>query len=495
MKGGVILTREGNMIDGILHMVEHGTLSLVTNESKHGIIFKIVCDDTPFIGMDHEPIQTICLKLCVLETVEPFERIIGGIEKYDVDLTEFNHEITLQNDIFLAMATTSPKKVCPGIIAAMVDKQDKPPTFFQTVLDSLRIQPIEKTLLQRLSTKGDKRCQTIIQELIRTRLPIGIICMEMIDDAVTYFDLYKEQDDSTEVEDAIKAVAQLIRIFYRRDDYGVVGTIHCDCHLGNILKKKKSTDVVIIDFGTTVDSRTTFTDADNFVFMHEWGKSIMDVYEKCSSFDIMFTKKNVEEVAELLNFFIFMDSIKNRRYGGTVIQMNNILYPLLREPDNIKPFEKVDFNPEYCQMILDECRKNRVIDKPHTRGQMAKLQAQGRMFQETATATGKLGRTLRVPKRNSDPSLRPMDEADQEQLFLYLTNELKIPHENAHEIVQSAIKNSESLFSLIEKAKRGGNNKRLKNVSKHSTAQKRNASRRQSTQRKKSGTLRRMLRK
>ena len=38
MKGGAILKRGGTLVDGVLHMIVNGTLSLVTNDSAYGVI-------------------------------------------------------------------------------------------------------------------------------------------------------------------------------------------------------------------------------------------------------------------------------------------------------------------------------------------------------------------------------------------------------------------------------------------------------------------------
>ena len=306
---------------------------------------------------------SICLKLCILDKGV---RIIGGIEKTAVSREDFFHEVKLQQDIF----TTVPD-VCPGIIAAIVDEQTpRTVTFLQSFLQLIRVQSRDKSLLGELSMRGDPYSLAIAKELIDTRLPIGIVAMEMIPQSEPFY-----QDH--EMNDHISAVAKLLKIFFRKDEQGeVVGTIHCDCHLGNILKNEK--DIVVVDFGTTVDRHTPFTDKENKLFFDSWGEPLMEVYNKCCSFESL----GPEEMPELLNFFMFMDAIKNVKYG--TVQMKALLTPLLpgysvdTNPIDspIEPLRYENFREESCQYILDKY-KHAVPDR---RGTIRQLQAEGRMF-------------------------------------------------------------------------------------------------------------------
>jgi hypothetical protein len=223
-------------------------------------------------------------------------------------------------------------------------------------------------------------------------------------------------DQNHEMNDHISVVAKLLKIFFRKDERGeVVGTIHCDCHLGNILKNEK--EIVIVDFGTTVDRHTPFTPIEEKLFFDNWGEPLMEVYNKCCSFESL----SLEDLAELLNFFMFMDAIKNKKYG--TVQMKSLLTPLLPDysvatsDSPIVPFLYETFRAELCELILDEYKR----EVPDRRGTIRQLQAEGRMF-------------------------------------------------------------------------RAGKNKRIKHVSKRSTASRRHATRRHSSQWKKSGTLRRVQR-
>jgi hypothetical protein len=506
MKGGVILTRGGTLVDGVLHMIVHGTLSLVTNDSAYGVIFRIDCVDTPFMGMDHQPITSICLKMCVLQT--PSERTIGGNEKFSVSLEEFVHEVKLQQDIFVAVSTTSDEKVCPGIIVAMIDEQiptPPEPTFFQRMLHRFGIQSIKtvETLLQKLSTmKGDPYARRLIQELIATKLPIGMIAMEMIPNSTTL------RENKT-YKLCASAIAKLVRIFFRTDERGVVGTVHCDCHLGNVLINPSG--AIIIDFGRTVDRYTPFTAEQQATFETKWGEPLSTVYDRCCAFDeILFEPRTrgkdngLKQLEELLNFFIFMDSLKNERMRRKVIQMNSLLSPFVMVDefmdDDIMKFERQEFSDHYCKLILEECRRSRKIDLPHSGAEIRKLQAVGRVFtgEPTKKLRGEpLSEVLPEPRRYRDQALRPMSANDKHVLFTQLTQVYGLTDEKAHEIVDL---NPTSLYDLVAEAltdpsnRRGGNNKRIKNVSKRSTASHHHATRRHSSQRKKSGTLRRVQR-
>jgi hypothetical protein len=374
MKGGVKL-REGTeftLEGGILHMISNGTVSLVTNSSKHGIILNIDSEDTPFETLDGKPMTSICLKLCILDKGV---RIIGGIEKTAVSREDFYHEVKLQQDIF----TTVPD-VCPGIIAAIVDEQT-PRTV--TFLQLIRLQSRDKSLLDELFMRGDPYSLAIVKELIDTRLPIGIVAMEMIPQSKPFYQYH-------EMKDHISVVAKLLRIFFRKDEQGeVVGTIHCDCHLGNILKN--GTDIVIVDFGTTVDRHTHFTDEENKLFSRTWedgetGETIKQVYDKCCSFQL----DHVNEIDELLNFFMFMDAIKNKKYDDT-LQLRSLLTPLLPEYNTesktspIEPFKYEDFRDQSCKDILSEYKR---VVTDH-RGTIRKLQEEGRMFYPKKLRAGK----------------------------------------------------------------------------------------------------------
>ena len=512
MKGGVILTRGGTLVDGILHMIVHGTLSLVTNDSAYGVIFRIDCVDTPFMGMDHQPITSICLKMCVLQTPSE-KRTIGKEVKRDVSIEDFGHEVKLQQDIFLAVSTTSDEKVCPGIIVAMIDEQiptpPPEPTFFQRMLHRLGIQSIKtiETLLQKLSTmRGDPYALSIIQELIDTKLPIGMIAMEMIPNSTTLI-------ENKTYKLCASAIAKLVRIFFRTDERGVVGTVHCDCHLGNVLINPSG--AIIIDFGRTVDRYTPFTDEQQTTFETKWGEPLSTVYDRCCAFDeILFKPRTrredngLKQLEELLNFFIFMDSLKNERMRKEVIQMNRLLSPFLMVDesmdDDILKFERQEFSYHYCKLILEECRRSRKIDLPHSGAEIRTLQEEGRVFtgEPTKKLRGEpLSKDLPNPKRQRDRSLEPMTGPDKRALFIQLTEVYGLTDKKAHEIVEISSQDIHgSLYDLIAKAlqdpsnRRGGNNKRIKNVSKRSTASYHHATRRHSSQRKKSGTLRRVQR-
>ena len=499
MKGGVILTRGGTLVDGVLHMIVHGTLSLLTNESYYGTIFRIDCQDTPFYGMDHQPIPSICLKLCVLDDHDTV-RTIGGNEKHSVSIHEFVHEVKLQQDIFLAVSTTSDEKVCPGIITAMIDEQiptpPLQPTFFQRMLHRFGIQSIpkiNKTLLESLQGHA------LVQELIQTRLPIGIIAMEMIPDSVPL-----NRHPSPNYEQYISAIAKLVRIFFRRDKRGVVGTVHCDCHRGNILAMEDS--AIIIDFGRTVDRYTPFTAEQQATFQANWGEPLRTVYDRCCAFDeILFhprtrgTDNGLEQLAELFNFFIFMDSLKNQTMGRPVIQMNGLLSRFVPE-GNVNVFEMQEFSLPLCKDILAECRRRRRIVRPHSYEVIRTLQKEERLFtgEPTKRLRGEpLSGKLSLPDTGRDRSLDPMSEDDKHVLFTQLTEMYGLTDEKAREIVDL---NPTSLYDVIVEAlqdpsnRRGGNNKHIKNVSQRSTASHHHATRRHASQRKKSGTLRRVQR-
>ena len=514
MKGGVILKRGGELVDGVLHMIVNGTLSLVTNDSAYGVIFSITCEDTPFMGMDHKDINTICLKMCVLQTSSE-KRTIGGIKKRDVSIEDFDHEVKLQQDIFLAVSTTSDEKVCPGIIVAMIDEQiptpPPEPTFFQRMLHHLGIQSIKtiETLLQKLSTMHSyPYAHDIVQELIATKLPIGIIAMEMITNSITLEENYTYKFCES-------AIAKLVRIFFRTDERGVVGTVHCDCHLGNVLTNPSGS--IIIDFGRTVDRYTTFTDEQHETFLAKWGEPLKTVYDRCCSFgEILFEPRTrgkdngLEQLKELLNFFIFMDSLKNQTMRRHEIQMNSLLTPFLMEEEEedgkiyIMKFELQKFSDPLCNRILEECRRSRKIDYPHNGAELRRLQDKGRLFtgESTNRRHGKpLSEKLPNPKRQRDRSFGPMSPADKRALFIQLTEVYGLTDEKAREIIEISSQNMHrSIYDLVVEAlqdpsnRRGGNNKRIKNVSKRSTASHHHATRRYSSQRKKSGTLRRVQR-
>ena len=506
MKGGVILKRGGTLVDGVLHMIVNGTLSLVTNDSAYGVIFSITCANTPFMGMDHQDVTTICLKLCLLND-RPTDKTIGGNEKTSVSLDEFNHEVKLQQDIFLAVSTTSDEKVCPGIIQAIIDEQIPTPSqhsYIQLFLHHLGIQSIvtNQTLLQKLSTmQGDPFALEIVQELIETQLPIGIIAMEMITDS---FPLKKHP--SRKYEQYISAIAKLVRIFFRTDKRGVVGTVHCDCHLGNVLAIEDS--AIIIDFGRTVDRYTPFTAAQKKTFQETWGEPLDTVYDRCCAFDeILFEPKirgtdhGVEQVEELLNFFIFMDSLKNQKYGRPRVQLNGLLEPFVKK-NSVDVFEMQVFKDSSLPDILAECRRSRKIDHPHSGAELRRLQEEGRLFtgESTKHRYGEpLLEELPNPKRQRDRSLAPMTPNDQRVLRTQLTQIYGLTDEKAREIIEISSQHS-SIYDLIVEAlqdpsnRRGGNNKRIKNVSKRSTASHHHATRRHPSQRKKSGTLRRVQR-
>ena len=504
MKGGVVLKRKGTLVDGILHMIMNGTLSIVTNESAFGVIFSITCEDTPFMGMDHQDVKTICLKLCLLNE-RPIDKIIDGNEKTSVSLYEFNHEVKLQQDIFLAVSTTSDEKVCPGIIQAIIDEQKPTPSqhsYIQLFLHHLGIQSIvtNKTLLQKLSTmEGDP--SILVQQLIETQLPIGIIAMEMITNS---FPLKKHP--SRKYEQYVSAIAKLVRIFFRTDK-DVVGTVHCDCHLGNVLAIEDS--AIIIDFGRTVDRYTPFTAAQKKTFQETWGESLDTVYDRCCAFDeILFKPKirgtdhGVEQLEELLNFFIFMDSLKNQKYGRTRVQLHGLLEPFVKK-NSVDVFEMQEFKGSSLPDILAECRRSREIDHPHNGAELRRLQEEGRMFTGEYTKRiygDPLLEELSPPNRKRYRSLGPMTNSDNDALFTQLTV-YGLTDKKAREIVDLSIQDiHRSIYDLVVEAlqdpsnRRGGNNKRIKNVSKHSTAPHHHATRRHPSQRKKSGTLRRVQR-
>jgi hypothetical protein len=496
MKGGVKLTRKGTLVDGVLHMIEHGTLSLVTNESYYGSIFRIDCQNTPFSGMDNQPVTTICLKLCILDDHDTV-RIIGGNEKCSVSIDAFVHEVKLQQDIFLAVSTTSDEKVCPGIITAMIDEQiptpPLQPTYFQRMLHYLGIQSIpiiDKTLLQKLSTMQG----TLVQELMQTQLPIGIIAMEMISDSVPL-----NRSPSQTYEPYVSAIAKLVRIFFRTDERGVVGTVHCDCHRGNILASEDS--AIIIDFGRTVDRYTPFTEEQQATFQEKWGEPLRTVYDRCCAFDeIVFHSRirgkdnSPEQLAELLNFFIFMDSLKNQNMGRPVIQMNGLLKPFVTE-DNVKVFEMQEFPLHLIRDILAECRRRRRIVRPHPYEVLRTLQEEGRLFDGNPTKKLRgepLLESLPEPDRQRDEVFEPMTDADKDALFTQLTEVYELTDEKAHEIVEISNQYTGSIYDLVVEAlqdpsnrrgRRGGKNKRIKHVSKRSTASRRHATRRHSSKR------------
>jgi hypothetical protein len=85
-------------------------------------------------------------------------------------------------------------------------------------------------------------------------------------------------------------------------------------------------------------------------------------------------------------------------------------------------------------------------------------------------------------------------------LFNQLTGIYGLTDEKAHEIVEVSSQDRHNIYDLVVTAlkdpsnRRGGNNKRIKNVSQRSTASHHHATRRHSSQRKKSGTLRRVRR-
>jgi hypothetical protein len=503
MKGGVFLTRGGTLVDGVLHMTVHGTLSLLTNASAYGTIFRIDCQDTPFSGMNHQPITSICLKMCIVNT--PGKTMIGTKKKNSVSIEEFVHEVKLQQDIFIAVSSTSDEKVCPGIITAMIDEQipsppPPEPTFFQRMLhrfgiQSIPIQIINKTLLETLQGHD------LVRQLIDTRLPIGIIAMEMMTDALPLdMAVFTTPDDLRFA--FISATAKLVRIFFRRDERGIVGTVHCDCHLGNVLANDNG--AIILDFGRTVDRHTPFSSERRATFEARWGEPLSTVYDRCCAFDeILFppktrgTDNGVAQLQELLHFFIFIDSLDNQlRLRRPHIQMD-ILRELL--PDvgekSIPIFTKQIFPADVYTDLLAECRRSRRIIRAHPPAELRTLQEEGRLFtgEPTKRLRGDpLSGTLPPPKMGRDDALEPMSEADKLALFTYLT-EHGLTAEQASEIVEGSSQNT-SIHDLIAKALSGGNNKRIKNVSKHSTASHYHATRRHSSQRKKSGTLRRVQR-
>jgi hypothetical protein len=365
------------------------------------------------------------------------------------------------------------------------------------MLHRLGIQSIKiiETLLQKLSTmQGDPYARGIVQELIATKLPIGMIAMEMITDS---FPLSRHP--SRKYEQYVSAIAKLVRIFFRTDERGIVGTVHCDCHLGNVLAIEDS--AIIIDFGRTVDRYTPFTDEQQATFLAKWGEPLKSVYDRCCAFgEITFKPRTrgqdhgVEQLKELLNLFIFMDSLKNQIYGRRHTQIDGLLRPFIEE-DSVKIFEIQEFPDSSITDILAECRRRRRIVRPHNGAELRTLQEEGRLFtgEPTKRLRGDpLSGTLPPPKMGRDDALEPMSEADKLALFTYLT-EHGLPAEQASEIVEGSSQNT-SIHDLIAKALSGGNNKRIKNVSKHSTASHHHATRRHSSQRKKSGTLRRVQR-
>jgi hypothetical protein len=502
MKGGVFLTRGGTLVDGVLHMIRNGTLSLLTNASTYGTIFRIDCQDTPFSGMDHQPITSICLKMCIVNTPGKIE--IGGKKKSSVSIDEFVREVKLQQDIFVAVSSTSDEKVCPGIITAMIDEQipsppPPEPTYFQRFLhrlgiQSIPIQIIHKTLLETLSAMPNSE---LVRQLIHTRLPIGIIAMEMMTDALPLdMAVFTTPDDLRFA--FISATAKLVRIFFRRDERGIVGTVHCDCHLGNVLANDNG--AIILDFGRTVDRHTPFTAEQQATFQARWGEPLSTVYDRCCAFDeILFppktrgTDNGVAQLQELLHFFIFIDSLDNQlRLNRPHIQMD-ILRELL--PGSIPIFTKQIFPADVYTDLLAECRRSRRIIRAHPPAELRTLQEEGRLFtgEPTKRLRGDpLSGTLPPPKMGRDDALEPMSEADKLALFTYL-KEHGLTAKQASEIVEGSSQNT-SIHDLIAKALSGGNNKRTKNVSKRSTASHYHATRRHASQRKKSGTLRRVQR-
>ena len=515
MKGGVKLTRKGTLVDGVLHMITHGTLSLVTNESSFGTIFRIDCQDTPFKGMDNQPITSICLKMCIV-TDRPGRIEIGRKKKIAVSLEEFVHEVKLQQDIFLAVSTTSDEKVCPGIITAMIDEQiptppPPEPTYFQRMLhylgiQSIPIQIIHKTLLERLSAMPNSE---LVYQLMYDKLPIGIIAMEMMTDSLP-LDMYTFVTTEDRIFACISAIAKLVRIFLRTDHRGVVGTVHCDCHLGNVLANENGT--IIIDFGRTVDRYTPFTEEQQATFLEKWGEPLSTVYDRCCSFnEITFeprtrgTDHGVTQLKELLNFFIFMDSLKNQKMRRPDVQMDLLKY-LQEEPQNVPIFTRQTFPPDIYTDILAECRRRRRIVRPHPYEVLRTLQEEGRLFDGNPTKKLRgepLLESLPEPDRQGDPVLEPTTDADNRALFTQLTEVYELTDEKAHEIVEISNQYTGSIYDLVVEAlqdpsnrrgRRGGNNKRIKYVSKRSTASRRHATRRYSSQWKKSGTLRRVQR-
>ena len=507
MKGGVILMKEGTLVDGVLHMIKNGTLSLLTNQSSFGTIFRIECEDTPFIGMDHKPIRTICLKMCTISD-NTFRIEIGRKRKYGVSIEEFCHEVKLQQDIFLAVSTTSDEKVCPGIITAMIDEQisTQEPTFFQRMLQRLGIQStpiqiIHKTLLETLSAMPNSE---LVYQLMYDKLPIGIIAMEMMEDSVPLDKYRASAEDYTFAY--ISAIAKLVRIFLRTDERGVVGTVHCDCHLGNVLVNENGS--IIIDFGRTVDRYTPFTEEQQATFLEKWGEPLSTVYDRCCAFnEITFeprprgTDHGVEELKELLNFFIFMDSLKNQKMRRSHVQMDVLR---LFVPGNIVPiFTRQTFPLHVYTDIIAECREKRKIVRAHPPPVLRELEKRGRVFngEKTEQLHGNpLLEELPEPKRKSFHLSRQMTDNEKTALFTQLTDLYGLTPEKAREIVEISSRDNSSIYSLVAEAlkdpsnRKGGKNKRIKHVSKRSTASHHHATRRHSSKRKKSGTLRRVYR-
>jgi hypothetical protein len=461
--------------------------------------------------MDHQPITSICLKMCIVNTPGKIE--IGGKKKSSVSIDEFVREVSLQQDIFVAVSTTSDEKVCPGIITAMIDEQiptpPPEPTYFQRFLhrlgiQSIPIQIIHETLLETLSAMPNSE---LVRQLIDTKLPIGIIAMEMMTDALP-LDMYTFETIEDQIFTFKSAVAKLVRIFFRTDDRGVVGTVHCDCHLGNVLANENGS--IILDFGRTVDRYTPFTDEQQATFLAKWGEPLSTVYDKCCAFDeILFEPKirgtdhGVAQLKELINFFIFIDSLVNQKMGRPDVQMD-ILKFLQEEGQNVPIFTKQTFPLHVYTDIIAECKRKRKIVRPHHPAEIRRLQDDGRLF------TGKLARHLPgkplseevpLPDRKRFRSFGPITTADKRALFIQLTEVYGLTDEKAHEIVEISSQDiHRSIYDLVVEAlqdpsnRRGGNNKRLKNVSKRSTASHYHATRRHSSQRKKSGTLRRVQR-
>ena len=107
------------------------------------------------------------------------------------------------------------------------------------------------------------------------------------------------------------------------------------------------------------------------------------------------------------------------------------------------------------------------------------------------------------PDRQGDPVLEPTTDDDNRALFTQLTEVYELTDEKAHEIVEISNQYTGSIYDLVVEAlqdpsnrrdRKGGKNKRIKHVSKRSTASRHHATRRYPSQRKKSGTLRRVQR-
>ena len=233
-------------------------IKLLTDTSAYGTIFEVeinteYINDSDLVFRDRNgiPCKQFIIKLCYIDKNLAYGEGERLGKKKTVSMMNYNKEIDIQNKIFDETNKDNLKPITPLIYNSQILNNER-----------------SKSLLENLKKNGDNLGE-IIDPLIQLfnnyrNLNIGAIFMEKKDNYVT---LNRHINSNPHDNNWRPVIREVI------NRYQLMGYVHSDLHMGNILYSETDTDyygspygnIIIIDWGRTKHYESLF-DSDNEFF-------------------------------------------------------------------------------------------------------------------------------------------------------------------------------------------------------------------------------------